>query len=142
MQQQPATVIPSLYVDSVDEVRKFYLEQLGFEHMMGVVGKDGGLDFCIVTRSGAMVMLSRPDERIEGAAQKFPTKRPLELYFSVEDVDRYHDEVKKRGVTVAQPLTTQWWGDRNFGVKDPYGYLLWFYQTVGEPKPPPGVNMV
>jgi uncharacterized glyoxalase superfamily protein PhnB len=141
-QQQAATVIPNLYVDSVDEVRTFYLERLGFEHMMGVVGKDGGLDFCMVTRGGAMVMLARPTEKMEGTSRSFPTKRPLELYISVEDVDRYHDEVKKRGVSISQPLATQWWGDRNFAVSDPYGYLVWFYQTVSEPKPPAGVKMV
>lgn len=31
---------------------------------------------------------------------------------------------------VSEPLETQWWGDRNFGVDAPYGYRLWFFQTV------------
>jgi nitrate reductase NapE component len=25
---------------------------------------------------------------------------------------------------------------------DPYGYEVWFYQTVSEPKPPPGTKIV
>ena len=36
-------------------------------------------------------------------------------------------------------------GDRNFAVQDPYGYRLWFCQTVTEWKevsPPPGVKVV
>jgi hypothetical protein len=45
-------------------------------------------------------------------------------------------------VPIAAPLKTQWWGDRNFAVHDPYGYQLWFCQTVGEPEPPPGVKMI
>lgn len=45
-------------------------------------------------------------------------------------------------MAVTEALATQWWGDRNFAVKDPYGYTLWFYQTVGAPTPPPGVTMV
>jgi hypothetical protein len=47
-------------VDSVDEVREFYVEKLGFDHMMGMLGKDGRLDFCTVTLGGAKVMFMRP----------------------------------------------------------------------------------
>ena len=33
-------------------------------------------------------------------------------------------------------------GDRTFAVKDPYGYTLWFSQTVAEVVPPAGVKMI
>ena len=55
-----APVVPSFWVDSVETLRSFYLEKLGFGHMMGIVGKDGQLDFCIVFRDDAMVMIGRP----------------------------------------------------------------------------------
>jgi len=45
-------------------------------------------------------------------------------------------------VKITDPITTQWWGDRTFKVIDPNGYEVWFYQTVGEPKPPQGVKIV
>jgi PhnB protein len=141
-QQSASSVTPSFWVEAVEPLRDFYQDKLGFEHMMGMVGKDGRLDFCIVTRGGAMIMIGRPEDRIEGTSPKYPTRRPIEIYVKVEDVDGYHDEVKRRDVTVAEPLTTQWWGDRTFAVKDPYGYQIWFYQTVGEPAPPPGVKMI
>ena len=41
-----------------------------------------------------------------------------------------------------EPLTMQWWGDRTFKVRDAYGYEVWFYQTVGEPKPPAGAKII
>jgi len=31
---------------------------------------------------------------------------------------------------------------KTFKVMDPYGYEIWFYQTVGEPKPPAGAKIV
>jgi hypothetical protein len=86
MSDRPAQVIPNIYVDSIEEVRDFYINQLGFAHMMGVVGQDGRL--------------------------------------------------------VVDPPKTQWWGDRTFSVRDPYGYQLWFYQHVSEVAPPPGVTVV
>jgi uncharacterized glyoxalase superfamily protein PhnB len=145
MTDNPTTapqVVPNFWVDAVEPVRDFYMEKLGFEHMMGVVGKDGKLDFGIVIRDGNMVMLGRPMERIEGTAPKYPTARPVDVYVYVKDVDAYHGEVKGRSVPITEPLTTQWWGDRNFAVKDPYGYTIWFCQTVGPLAPPPGVTMV
>jgi uncharacterized glyoxalase superfamily protein PhnB len=140
--QRARQVVPNIYVDAIEEIRDFYIDRLGFAHMMGVVGKDGRLDFCIVTRAGAMVMFARPQQQIEGTARAHTTPRPLSIYFEVDDADGYHDEVKARGVTVSDPLTNQWWGDRTFAVRDPYGYQLWFYQHVGEIAPPPGITVV
>jgi PhnB protein len=134
-------VMPIIKVDSVDEVHRFYTEKLGFQHQMGVVGKDGGLDFVTVIRSGVRLMFSRPQEKMPGT-DRTDGKRAVEIYVEVEDVESYHDELKKAGVRITTPLTTQWWGDRTFTIQDPYGYQLWFYQSVGEPKPPQGAKIV
>lgn len=144
-QQQGSAVVPQVAVDSVEKAREFYIDKLGFGHMMGMVGKDGKLDFGIVKKDGAMVMFTRPVEKIEGMGQKYPTARPVELYIYIQDVDGYHDQVKAKGVKIADPLTTQWWGDRNFAVQDPYGYRVWFTENVkdfSQIQPPPGVKMV
>jgi len=136
-----AQLMPMISVESVDHARAFYVEKLGFGHMMGMLGKDGQLDFCTVTLGGAKVMLQRPQQKIEGASAT-STKRPVELYIEVENVNKYHDRVRSIGVKVTEPLTDQWWGDRTFTVMDPFGYHIWFYQTVGEVKPPAGAKIV
>ena len=134
-------VMPIITVDSVDEVHHFYTEKLGFQHVMGVVGRDGGLDFVTVVRSGVRIMFSRAQEKIAGA-EKVVGKRPVDIYVEVEDVDGYHDQLRKAGIKVTSALTTQWWGDRTFTIQDPYGYQLWFYQPVAEPKPPQDAKIV
>lgn len=131
------TVIPLRYVASVDAVRQYYLDRLGFEHMMGVVGKDGQLDFSIVVRDGAQLMLARPM-----AAGGDTTGAALEIYVEVADVDAYHAELAGKGVTFADAPATQWWGDRNFSVIDPAGHKIWFWKTVAEVQPPPGVTLI
>jgi uncharacterized glyoxalase superfamily protein PhnB len=137
----PRSVTPMITVDSVDALRDFYVEKLGFRHVMGVVGRDGQFDFCTVVRDGAKLMLSRPREPVAGSAPS-TSKRPVEIYLEVADVDGLHEEVRRQGVRVTLPLQTQWWGDRTFAVMDPYGYQVWFYQTVAEPKPPQGTTVV
>jgi PhnB protein len=139
--KQNASIMPMISVDSVDQAREFYVEKLGFDHMMGMLGKDGHLDFCTVTLSGAKIMFTRPQERMEGA-DATSSKRPVEIYIQVSDVNDYHDRLKKNKVKITSPLTDQWWGDRTFTVMDPFGYQIWFYQTVGEPEPPEGAKIV
>jgi uncharacterized glyoxalase superfamily protein PhnB len=138
----PKTVVPIIAVGSVNEIRSFYIETLGFDHVRGVVGKDGQLDFCTVAKDGARIMFARGPGRspdTESAA----AKQPVGIYFEVADVERYFRQLnEKNDVKVTDPLTTQWWGDRTFKVMDPYGYELWFYQTVGEPKPPQGAKII
>lgn len=138
MNQAPAprSVIPLRYVESVDAMRDFYINTLGFEHLMGMVGNDGQLDFGIVQRHGAMLMLARAPsaDAVTGGA--------LEIYVEVEDVGGYHDALASRGIALAEPLVDQWWGDRNFAITDPAGHKIWFYQTVAEIQPPPGVKLV
>jgi uncharacterized glyoxalase superfamily protein PhnB len=135
------TVMPIIAVESVDEIRNFYVEALGFDHLMGVVGKDGKFDFVTVVKDGARIMFARAAAP-SGQRKASAAKQPVEIYLEVADVDAYHDRLAKKGIRITDPLTTQWWGDRTFKVLDPAGYEIWFYQTTSEPRPPPGTKIV
>ena len=52
-------VMPMIVVGSVDAIRNFYVDTLGFTHVMGMVGKDGQLDFCTVVMGEARIMFMR-----------------------------------------------------------------------------------
>lgn len=132
-----SSVMPIIAVESVDKIRDFYVDKLGFEHVMGMVGKDGQLDFVTVVKDGARIMFMRTPNGAVRAG-----KQPVEIYLQVADVEPYHDQVKKRGVRITDPLTMQWWGDRTFKVLDPNGYEIWFYTNVAEPVPPQGAKLV
>lgn len=135
-----ASIMPMITVPSVDETRAFYVDKLGFQHQMAVVGKDGALDFCNLVLGESSVMFSRPGPDLDAGR---PTGgQAVELYIPVDDVDAFHEEVAARGVKVDEPLTDQWWGDRTFKVTDPNGYRIWFFTTVGELAPPPGTKIV
>jgi PhnB protein len=139
----PKEVMPIITVESVDKVRNFYVDTLGFDHVMGVLGKDGQLDFVTVVMGGARLMFARPqDAGAAAAAGTNARKQPVEIYLEVADVEAYHARLKGKDVKITEGLTTQWWGDKTFKVIDPYGYEIWFYQTVSEPKPPPGMKIV
>lgn len=140
-QALPKQVMPIITVESVDRARSFYIDTLGFEHVMGVLGKDGQLDFLTVVMGGGRLMFSRPHEKAP-VTKTGAGKQPVEVYFEVADVESYCDKLKKKGVKITDALAMQWWGDKTFKVMDPFGYEVWFYQTVGEPKPPQGAKIV
>ena len=129
-------VMPMIQVASVDATREFYVGKLGFQHQMAVVSKDGQLDFCNLIYGGASLMFTRTGEPVP------PGPRPVELYIETADVDQLCEQVRKAGVDVSEPLTDQWWGDRTFVVTDPNGYRVWFYTTVSDAVPPPGMTIV
>jgi PhnB protein len=138
--KQHARVMPMIYVDPVEDARAFYVDKLGFAHQMGMLGKDGRLDFCTVTREGAQVMLMRPMEEMAGTSPA-AASRPVEFYIEVSDVDGYFDDLAAKKVKAETELTNQWWGDRTFTIRDPFGYKIWFYQNVGEPELPAGAKV-
>ena len=130
-------VMPIIAVPSVDAARSFYVDTLGFQHVMGMIGKDGQLDFCTVVMGAARVMFNRAQSTAAA-----PAKQAVEIYLEVADVDALHGVLRKKGVAISDPLTLQWWGDRTFKVMDPNGYEIWFYTNVAEPKPPVGAKLV
>jgi uncharacterized glyoxalase superfamily protein PhnB len=135
----PKRIMPIITVPSVDDVRSFYVDTLGFDHQMGVVGKDGQYDFTVVVKDGASLMFSRSRD---GNAPAAAAHQTVDIYIEVDDVDGYHDQVKKNKAKITEPLTTQWWGDRTFKVQDPNGYQIWFFENTGQPNPPEGVKIV
>src|SRR2546425_10532152 len=134
-------VMPMAAVESAAKARTFFVGTLGFDHVMGVLGKDGQLDFVTVVLNGARLMFARPHDNLP-LTKAGSGKQPVEIYLEVADVAAYHEKLKKKGVKITDALTTQWWGDRTFKVMDPFGYEVWFYQTVGEPRPPEGAKIV
>jgi uncharacterized glyoxalase superfamily protein PhnB len=131
-------VMPIIAVESVDKTRNFYVDTLGFTHVMGMIGKDGQLDFVTVVMGAARIMFMRTP----GGAHAPETKQPVEIYLEVENVDALHEKLTKNGVAISDPLRLQWWGDKTFKVLDPNGYQIWFYTNVAEPKPPAGAKLV
>src|SRR5260370_22949378 len=127
--KQSAQLMAMIYVDSVEDARSFYVDKAGFTHIMGMLGKDGLLDFCTVSLGGARIMLMRPSEAMQGTTVT-TGKRPVELYLEVGDVEAYHEQLKRQKIKPTTPLTDQRWVDATCTVLDPFGYEIWFYQSV------------
>lgn len=122
-------IMPILVVKDLDSSVKFYKDSLGFNHDVTMPGADGTLNFAIVSLNnnavsiGLQLEAEPPAHRGDGVV--------FMVYVSNEtDIDQYYADVQKRGVTIHQPIKTEYWGDRVFSVKDPDGYYLSLCKTV------------
>lgn len=69
----------------------------------------------------------------EAFAGEFEANAPgagVAIYLRVGDVDAYHAKLEKNGVEGMLDPKTQFYGQRDFPVRDPDGYRLTFYTPV------------
>jgi uncharacterized glyoxalase superfamily protein PhnB len=71
-------------------------------------------------------------EVIELGQEAVPDVQPVNVALSieVEHVDLWHDQLVAAGAVIARALEDAPWGHRSFGVDDPDGFRIWFYEDV------------
>ncbi len=124
------SVMPLLWVRSIEDAVDYYRDVLGFDVEFTMNGPDGKMMHGSV-RSGDVALMfgyynngapPAADDKVGGGAL---------LYFNMDEgVDAYYDKVRAAGAQVTEQITDQFWGDRNFTIKDLNGYELTFAQNV------------
>ena len=113
-------------MSDIEKLVEFYSDVLGFDVTFTLPGEDGKLVHASVKRGDSLVMFGKLDESNPHNQGKLGTG--VALYSTVadnEDIDAYFRRVKDAGATVIQEPTDQFWGNRDWIVTDPDGYLLW-----------------
>ncbi|MFN2137582.1 MAG: VOC family protein [Candidatus Promineifilaceae bacterium] len=107
---------------------RFYRDTLGMEPVLSWEEPDNR---GMLLTPGAAIE-NAVIELIELGQEAVPGVKPVNvvLTFEVEEVDAWHDELARAGVTIARGLEDAPWGHRSFGVDDPDGFRIWFYQDV------------
>jgi PhnB protein len=120
-------IMPILAVTNLSSSIDFYTKQLGFDLMVTMPGEDGTDNFAIVNWGQAVMfgLMPQPAPEPRGSGVAFMVYVPNEV-----DIDAYYAEVQSRGVTIAEEIKDQYWGDRTFNVVDPDGYYLMISKTM------------
>lgn len=71
-------------------------------------------------------------EVIELGDEAVPGVKPVNVVLSIEvpAVDEWHEQLIDRGVVIARGLADAPWGHRSFGIDNPDGFRLWYYQDM------------
>jgi uncharacterized glyoxalase superfamily protein PhnB len=119
-----STAAPQFLVDRLDDALAFYAQRLGFERDFIYEGF-----YASVSRDGAVIHLKcAPKLQAERAHRR--SEEHLDAYLAVSGVGELHDEFVRRGAPIVKPLEQRPWGQRDFYVEDPDGYILCFSEAV------------
>jgi len=127
-------IVPNLIVSDVQRSMAFYRDVLGFD-LVATVPDAPPFAFAWLRRDAAAVFLnSRESIELADLASR-PVGGTATLYVTLEaegaenGVDALFQQLDGRA-PVVMPLTTQFYGMREFAVADPDGYVIFFGQQV------------
>jgi len=117
------SVAPYFIVDDVVATANFYRDKLGF-HYDRFWGDPPC--FCMVQRSGIVIMLSQFDTPGSGRPNRLadPNGEAWDAYVWVDNADSLCAEFKAKGVKMPRDICNQPYGCRDFDVEDCNGYRL------------------
>ncbi|MBS1303152.1 VOC family protein [Loktanella sp. SALINAS62] len=128
-----AALVPELVCTDLASSLRFWCDILGFAVRYDRPG------FAYLHLGGAEVMLEQAGGHWETAPLDPPLGRGINFQIEVADVKTLHDRVVAADVPLFRPLATQWYrakdqqfGQTEFLVAAPDGYLLRFMQHIGE----------
>ena len=124
------TSAPVFVVDDVDATMEWYRTVLGFDG--NGFPKSPPYVFGIVWRDTVEIMFqrlqghSKPDVYAQRAGGTW------DVYIRMEGVQDWWEAIRDK-VTVLEPIQTQPYGDTEFVIRDPNGYVLVFSELITPP---------
>ena len=115
-------VMPALHVGEMERAVRFYTQQLGFSVAWRSPG-DGGGDNCMLEAGTVAVLLSTSPHL--GTPSQFTGT----IYFDVEGIEGLWGTVAPTA-DVVWPIADMEYGTREFGIRDPDGYVLAFAEQL------------
>ena len=130
---------PELLCSSIEESVSFYTEILGFSIQYARPESS----FAMLERQGSGIMLDEyePDSPRNWIAAPLerPFGRGINLQIETKSVDDFYACVQKANAKIFLPIEEKWYraddyelGNHQFIVQDPDGYLLRFFEDLGE----------
>jgi len=131
-------ITPELDVSDLQKSLVFYTGIAGFRMLYERPEEK----FAYLDINGGGLMLEEaagPGRRFHPAPLEKPYGRGVNFQVNVSDVDGLYARVRKAGCPVIIPLEERWYrrddrelGNRQFVVADPDGYLLRFFEDLGQ----------
>ena len=111
------TVTPYIVVKGAAKLIDFLKQAFGAELIEKVAQPDGTVMHAAMKIGDSIVMMGEPHGEIE--------PMPATIYLYVNDTDATYKRALEAGATSTIEPVDQFYGDRNAGVKDPFGNHWW-----------------
>ena len=121
-------VSPYLIVDDAPRALEFYKKAFGAKELMRHAGPDGRIGHAEIRIGDSIVMLADEHLEVDAKSPKTVGGTPVRLHLYVTDVDAVARQAAGAGAKTVRPVQTQFYGDRNGMLEDPFGHQ-WHVST-------------
>jgi len=122
------SLAPLLNVESVPRSIAFYRDHLGFQ-LMHEWEDQGRIRWASLETADVRLMLNEPHNCLSDERRERGSYEETVFYFTVEDVDSLHKQLKEAGLSVSN-VSNEHYGMREFYLRDPDGYELGFGMPI------------
>jgi len=121
------TLTPYLFVRATGDLIEFLKQAFNAEEIERHTGPDGGVMYAQLRIGDSMIMLSEPRDTWK--------PMPCGVFVYVDDTDAAYNRAIAAGATSLMEPSNQFYGDRNAGVKDPFGNNWWIGTHIEDVSP-------
>ena len=118
---------PCFPVADVGETMRWYERMLGFQVHPFPVHEPHA--FCNLVRDRIEIMLQRVEEYRKPELYKIRSGGVWDAYIRMRGVKEFYESINDE-VEILRPLQKQFYGDWEFEVQDPNGYVLVFSELI------------
>lgn len=129
------SVTPYLIVKGGARAIEFYQKAFGAKELFRMAQPDGRIGHAELQVGDSRLMLSDENPEMGYRSPQSIGGSAVMIHLYVPDVDATVARAAAAGARVARPVESQFYGDRNGAVTDPFGHL-WFVSTHVEDVPP------
>jgi PhnB protein len=119
------SVTPYLIIKGAARAIDYYKNVFGATELFRMNGPDGKIGHAELKIGSSHVMLADENPAMGEGHTSATTigASPVSLYVYLPDVDKVVEKAAAEGAKILKPVETQFYGDRNSFIQDPFGHL-------------------
>ena len=119
------SVTPYLVIKGAAQAIEYYKRVFGATENVRMNGPDGKVGHAELKIGNSMIMLADENPGMGPGHSSAATigASPVSLYVYLPDVDQVIQRATAEGAKILKPVQTQFYGDRNGFIQDPFGHL-------------------
>ena len=119
------SVTPYLIIRGAAQAIDYYKNVFGATELFRMNSPDGKVGHAELKIGNSHIMLADENSSM-GEGHSSPASigaSPVSLYVYLPDVDQVVEKAKAQGAKILKPVETQFYGDRNGFIQDPFGHF-------------------